>query len=79
MASRGFNDDDSSVESFLALVDPAQRAQLKADCSDTSVEYGIDSVTVNRVVQALNEIYAGKDLTASFSPSSVSPANTSPS
>lgn len=72
-------DDTSAVDAVAALVDPAQHAQFRADCADISIEYGIDSVTVNRTYQALAEIYAGKETTESFSPSSPSPTPTGPS
>lgn len=72
-------DDSSTVDAMAALVDPVQQAQFRADCADSSIEYGIDSVTLNRVNQALTEIYAGKETTASSSHSSPSPTSTVPS
>lgn len=73
------DDEQGGLETIIALVDPAQRDQFKADCADVSVEYGIDSVTMSRVNQFLTEIYAGKGHTEPSSPSSASPANTSTS
>jgi len=79
LEGRGLHDDDQGgLDTIVALVDPAQQAQFRADCADDSVEYGIDSVTLSRVNQFLTEIYAGKGTTESSSPSSASLTPTGP-
>lgn len=79
LESHGLSEESTAIDQMAELVDPAQRDQFRADCADDSVEYGIDSVALQRVNQFLMEIYAGKGLTESSSPSSPSPSSTVPS
>lgn len=76
LEGRGLSDDEQGGFELIAmLVDPAQQDQFRADCADTSIEFGIDAVTLSRVNQALTEIYAGKDPSALSGRSSGSPSH----